>query len=365
MKTTLAIMDSDGAYAVRFMEAASGRSGLPFEVAAFTERAALADYVRQNKVDVLLVSEDDAGDQVMRLPAAHILVLSGERREGGMAGGESGTGVVGRGVIVGRGGVEDRAGGEGRTGGWTIFKYQSVPAILREVMEYISREGDAEEDGDSPVIKPRMSVAGVFSPAGRCGKTSFARALGRVLARTRPTLLADLESCSPGLGTGRAAESGEGRGNISDVIYYIRQGERSVSARLMAMVGEDGKLGVLPPVGTPGDVLKVSGEEWEILFRSIRRESPYESLVIDLGDVPYTSPSVFDECDVIYMPVPADPVSAAKADAYEAYILSAGMSHAVHRMKRIALPDPGNVSGHGVSGLYEAEAARCAAEDDL
>ena len=85
MKTTLAIMDSDGAYAVRFMEAASGRSGLPFEVAAFTERAALADYVRQNKVDVLLVSEDDAGDQVMRLPAAHILVLSGERREGGMA----------------------------------------------------------------------------------------------------------------------------------------------------------------------------------------------------------------------------------------------------------------------------------------
>ena len=47
-----------------------------------------------------------------------------------------------------------------------------------------------------PVLKKTMVIIGVFSPLGRCLKTSFALALGQILAKERAVLYLNLESYS-------------------------------------------------------------------------------------------------------------------------------------------------------------------------
>jgi predicted RNA-binding Zn-ribbon protein involved in translation (DUF1610 family) len=56
----MALFDTDAVYAVHFAEYAGRRSGIPFEVHAFTDREALEAFVRKEKVELLLVSSAEA-----------------------------------------------------------------------------------------------------------------------------------------------------------------------------------------------------------------------------------------------------------------------------------------------------------------
>ena len=73
----------------------------------------------------------------------------------------------------------------------------------------------------------RSRITGVYSPIGRCGKTSFALTLGQVLAREEKVLYITLEEFS-----GLSALTGTVyTGGLSDLLYYYTQREYS-SVRL-------------------------------------------------------------------------------------------------------------------------------------
>ena len=275
-KQILALMDSEESYAVHFMEHVNRKKTTPFEVHAFTEMEKLQEYAGTHRIEILLISEHDLQEN-NPVPAAQTVVLTEGADSGGLYP--------------------------------NVCKYQASSAIMREVMEVYGRQTPEEgTEAKGSVLKPPMKIIGVFSPVGRCMKTSFALALGQCLARTKATLYMNFEA-SGGL---RHLLRCEWERDISDVIYYIRRGDRNITARLLPLIREIGSLGFVPPSSSPAEICAVTAEEWALLFSGLRRDSSYEVLILDLGDLPLMNPDILEECDLIYMPVSDDEIARAK-----------------------------------------------------
>ena len=275
-KQILALMDSEESYAIHFMEHVNRKKTTPFEVHAFTDKAKLMEYAATHRIEILLISEHDL-EENCRIPAGQIIVLTDGADSGGLYP--------------------------------NVCKYQASSAVMREVMEVYGQQ--ARDEGgreQGAVLKPPMKIVGVFSPVGRCMKTSFALALGQCLAGMKATLYMNFEAAS-GL---RHLLKCEWERDISDVIYYIRRGERSITARLLPLIREIGALGFVPPSPSLSEICSVTADEWSVLFGSLRRDSSYEVLVLDLGELPLINPDILEECDLIYMPVRDDAVAKAK-----------------------------------------------------
>ena len=225
-------------------------------------------------------------------------------------------------------------------------------------------QGTAAGEGGFP--KTSAKVAGVFSPAGRCGKTMFALSLSLLLEKNKPALYLNLESCPalPESLTGGAAS------DLGDVLYYLRQGNEHCAARILPAVEERGGLCYIPPCASPRELYSLGTAEWEILFRTLRNDTPYEAVIADLGDIPFLHPEILGECDEIYLPVPADGISRDKVNRF----LSELREHAVlpeerlHRIAFPAIPDPGTSGdwfGQLRGSVFAGAAAECIREDHL
>ena len=128
-------------------------------------------------------------------------------------------------------------------------------------------------------MKKNMDIIGVFSPLGRCLKTSFALALGQILAKERAVLYLNLEEYS-------GFEELFGKkfsANLSDLFYYVRQGNENLIHRMNGMIQSVNNLDFVPPVRTPSDIQTVCWEDWERLLQAITLQSSYEVLILDIG----------------------------------------------------------------------------------
>ena len=276
----LAVMDSEESYAIRFMEHVNRKKTTPFEVHAFTDKEKLREYAANHRVEILLISEHDL-EEGCSYPAGQIVVLSDRSDQGGLYP--------------------------------NVCKYQASSAVMREVMEMYGRQAEDSESTAGAVIKPPMKIIGIFSPVGRCGKTAFALSLGQCLAKSKAALYFNFETDS-GL---RPLLRGTWDRDISDLIYYMRRGDRSLAVRLLPLIRELGSLGIVPPCPSPAELYGVETEEWHRLFESLRRDSSYEALILDLGELPLFNPEILDECDLIYMPVKNDETARAKISQFE------------------------------------------------
>lgn len=192
MKKIMAVYDADFRYADRLAEFVNQRSQVPFQVVAFTSLEKLKEFAAREKIDLLLAGSGVEKEQLDGIPAAQVVWLS----ENGVA--EEGEAVV--------------------------YKYQASDDLLREVMSWYRPQ-------EIPVLMTaagrRSRITGVYSPIGRCGKTSFALTLGQVLAREEKVLYITLEEFS-----GLSALTGTVyTGGLSDLLYYYTQREYS-SVRL-------------------------------------------------------------------------------------------------------------------------------------
>lgn len=313
-KQEMALMDSGGDYAARFMKYANRRKSNPFRVSAFTDWEELLRYVGTHRVEVLLISEEDARSH------------SGDMEEISSAG---------KVILLTENAEKDPEHP-------TVFRYQACSGIIREVMVIY---GMTTKSLESPgVLKARTVFVGVYSPVGRIGKSLFSRSLAEILSATRSTLFMDLQAFSGREGAemrtsgpetpevGKMSGTGEeippgpvpmdllgeesdadAGGCLEDLLYHLMNGEENLNPRILAAVTEKNGVSCLPAVMNPAELMKVSEEDWIRLFRSIRRDSPYETVVLDLGLLPAAVPSLLEECDIIYMPCLPDHTSRKKA----------------------------------------------------
>jgi hypothetical protein len=302
VKKIMAVYDAEPLYAERLSDYVNRKDKGLFKARAFTSRERLETFARENHVDVLLTGENIK--EVSMIRSRQTIYLSEERP------------------------AERQEGQEHK-----IYKYQSGDDILREVMDCYGEMPEAELVFRSGGKAKR--ILGVYSPTGRCGKTSLALSIGQLLAREEKVLFVCLDEFT---GFSRLMNERWKR-DLSDLIYYYKQG-RFNAARLNSIIYYMGDMAWLPPVRFPDDYNQISAEEMAGLMQQILKESDYATLILDIGNYGRQVLPLLEICHEVYMPVKEDMFSQAKQQEFDDYMAGCGRQALKERLHEVHVPPP-------------------------
>lgn len=302
MKKIMAVYDADPKYAERLSDYVNRKEKGIFQAQAFTSKERLEEFAKGNEIDVLLAGDLLDAGEIGGVRSAQTIYLT-----------------------------EDRSLlSEGQGAG--IYKYQSGDDIIRDVMAvYCEKPGvKAVFPGISGKQK---QIIGVYSPIGRCGKTSLALAIGQLLAKEEKVLFISLD-----MFTGFPYLLDEPwKRDMSDLIYYYKQ-KRFNALRLNSVVYLMGDMAWIPPIGYPDDYNQISAEEMADFLVQILDESDYTTIVLDIGNYDRQIRPILNICKVVYMPMKEDSISQAKLREFEGYIESCGNPELKDKFYKLHVP---------------------------
>ncbi len=298
-KGVCALCDCDTAYMGRLMDYLDMRQGLPFEVQAFSSPEPLKAYAKEHSVDLVLIAEELMSEEIMQLGTERILLLTEEETE--------------------------------LPGFPAVCKYQSSDTLLQEILCCYRKAQRDHEDMSWPVR--RLSVYGVFSPVGRCGKTGFALILGQVLAESGRVLYLNFEEYA-----GFDSLLPKQDADLSELLLYLLQGMPGVFRKLQELVRPLGQMDYIPPGVRHADYGALEWEHWELFLNSIRMEGVYDAVILDLGAPTDALFQILECCDAVYMPVKKDPASEAKLREFYWVCDSSGYGRCRERIREICPP---------------------------
>ena len=310
-KQIFAVCDLEAEYARNFMEYLNRKNNLPFEVQAFTSVESLIAYAGELHVELLLISADAMCREVRELNIGKIVILTEGTRPEELD-------------------IYDE-----------VYKYQSSAEILREVMACYGEEKTAFSL-QSPVLRRKTEILGVYSPLGRCLKTSFAWTLGQILSAEQKVLYLNMEEYS---GFEELMQK-KFSCTLSDLLYYARQKDPGMIMKLNSMVQSTGQLDFIPPVQSPEDIRGTSWQDWEYLFQELCLHGTYEVIVVDMGNGIEELFQLLDLCKIIYMPVCTDPISKSKLRQFENLLSLKDCSRILTKTVKMNLPFHEEESGN-------------------
>lgn len=311
-KKILAICDSEEKYLYKLQEILEERDSFPFEVAIYTDIDALNKSINHGRVDVLLISDTlvdridiDKANQTFTL----LVVLL-----------DSGSGI--------------------RSPGPGIFKYQSGEMLRKDILrvysEYISENEDNRPFGGSTLISRSRDtmLIGIFSPIGRCLQTSFAVLLGKQLSKDGPTLYLNFEPFA-GLSKTLGCENDK---DLTDLVYYLRNGSDRLIYKLESMVCRLGSLDYIAPATSFVDLCMVEEADWLTLINTLKRESNYKYIILDLSEMVTGLLSVLRQCQLIYTITRIDSRAKAKIEQYEGLLRDMEYDDIIDKTKKKEFP---------------------------
>jgi cellulose biosynthesis protein BcsQ len=215
----------------------------------------------------------------------------------------------------------------------SVYKYQATADVLREVMACYGEEKRISPSVFS-VLKNKTQILGIYSPLGRCLKTSLALTIGQILAKERAVLYLNFETCA-GFETllGRSFPH-----TLSDLFYYAKQEDPNLLFRMNSMVQTVNGLDMIAPVQAGADILGVSWEDLERVLQEIILHSSYEVLVLDIGTAIADLCPLLDLCGQIYMPVLDDCISRAKLLQFENLLKAWDYTQVLSKIQKLVLP---------------------------
>ena len=310
---TLVICDKEARYAKGLGDNISERKEFAFKVYACTSAESVKCFLDSHHIDILIIDEG---------------FTWGERKDFGAE-------VT---FVLSRGSCKDLLEEEVE-----LFKYQSADAILAEVVESYLRKSNVTILKN--VKKQSKKMIAVYSPVHRIGKSIFAMALSRELAKEKKTLYVNLEAY-PIL-----KEEGK---NLGDLMYYARQEQDELGSRLASIVRVRDGLEYLIPIPLITDLKEITVNEWRNLFEKILEESLYENLVLDLDDSVDGLFEILQLCDWIYTPVLDEERANQKVSRYENALQLLGLSSVLEKSIRFIVQE--DMAGYARKVVREEEA---------
>ncbi len=298
----LVVCDKEFRYASGLGENISERSELALRVYTCTSMESLQRFRQDRKVHILIIDEVFAYEERSKMEAEQTFVLTKDTCKDL--------------------GEEEKE----------VSKYQSADRILSVVFQ--SYYENTKQNILKTVKKSRQTMYAVYSPIHRIGKTAFAIALGKELAKKAKTLYLNLEEYADVDGRFLRAE---GR-NLGDLLYYMRQEENNMALRLSTMVGKIEDLDYVPPMLLSTDLKEVGYKEWVSFLEAILADSAYENVILDLSESVQGLFYILQLCHRIYMPVLDDAISKRKLNQYENGLRQMGLQELERKIHRFAVP---------------------------
>lgn len=313
MKKILAVLTDEIKYAQRLCSYCNSRKSLMFTAVPFDSIKSCSDFSRRHNIELLLADGKyiggngyEGGAALSDIRASKVISLDAEYDFGRAFADSERSAISG------------------------VSKYQPAEMLLREVMQGCD---DTDIFASGSKLPRQARVIGVYSPIGRCGKSSFAMTLCRVLSKRHKTLYMCLEefSCLGSMNTGDNVRG------MSDAVYHMRQGTLN-SQKLYSVIHSYCGIEYIPPISNAEDADAVSGEDYVRLTDCILRNSLYDAVVIDMNRFAGEASEISEICDIVYMPVPEDNASKAKAEAFTEYLRKHDGSGMSDKFRRISIP---------------------------
>ncbi len=309
MEKIMAVCDEDPIYSQRLSDVVNQKEKAPFTMVPFSSINALKDYGVKHSIEILIIGESLYRDSVNDIGARSVITLS-----------EGDPVNASRNIP-------------------SVYKYQAADDLIREVM---SAYCEAPSDSQLLVLKKQAQIFGIYSPVGRCCKTSLALTCGQLLARDRNVLYLGFDEFS---GFSCLLEE-DCKSDLSDVLYFFRQNELDM-ARLKSLVYTWKDLDYIPPVRYPDDLEQITGEETAALLEKLATEMGYEALIVDVGRPGKSLIPILRCCSLIYMPALDDGGSLAKLDDFEEYLRLAGEDIIIDKIRKLKIPRQERLSRSG------------------
>ncbi len=300
----VAICDGERRYACRLMEYLQDSRVLSVPVNVFTSAKKLTDLARPEDVSLLVISESEYFDVADDTRYDHVLVLS-----------ESGRKLPGEVQCVG--------------------KYQPMEQITDVIVAMLTKENtDSTSQAFHKIrLGTPMKRIGFYTPVTRCLQTTTALCLSQLLARQKKTLYMNFEEI-PGL----SELIGEGRGSVTDLLYYNDCAKNKVAMQLQRRIRNLGGADVIPPCGSFEELHSITGEQWTAFLETINQVSDYEYLVMDFGSGCGGLLDLLETCEVVYTITGNDAISQGRVQAFDTYLQQQGREGIISRTRKLALP---------------------------
>ena len=316
----MAVCGREKGYAKKFAEFANSRKDSLFAVHGFTDWDELTAYTKEHPVDILLLSEEYRIQISEDKGLGRVILLTEEEYR------------------------ED-------DGYPAIYKFQPCTQILRQVLDIYAEQ--APQALGMALRKEGMKRLGIYSPVGRTGKTGFALALGKEVAKRRRTLYLNMEEYS-GFAALYPYEDGW---TLSELMYFLKQGKKAFACKLEGVIQQIGDLDYIPPLRSPVELRHISREGWGAWVGAVGRGSGYGGVILDLSGMVDGLFELLEECDCVYTPVEEDETARAKVSQYEDTLGLLELEHIMERTKKLCLS-----GGGGIEFLAKAESRRWSGE---
>lgn len=298
MRKHLVICDEEIRYATRLGENISAMKELDTKVNVCSTLEKAMRVAEQDVIDILLISDRFSSEERGQVKAENVFVLVRGKEWDGLS--------------------HEHA----------IFKYQSVHAILREIMEVYALQ--TEESSLRRILNETARLIGIYSPIHRVGKTTFAMALGRELSKEKKTLYINLEEYA-------GLEEMEGV-TLGEMLYYMRQGKANLSVRMETVSREESGLYYLAPMKMVSDLREITVKEWNDFLEEIRKHTSFERIILDFGECIQGFYDILELCDHIYMPIQTDVVSERKVSCFHYNVEQLGKGELLQKIEQFEMP---------------------------
>ncbi len=281
-RLSLIIADADKPYLDSLVDFISTNYSQKFQVSAFTKSDALEKHISLGdiKPDILLVAPDLCPKASAYGNSTCVILLVAGMLPEHM---------------------------EGRT---AINKYQHGGMLVSSIMDIYS-----QKCGDSMVPHTDTSkakVIAVYSPVGGAGKTTIAAGIAvQCVQLGAQVFYLNLESVA----STKHFLSGEGRGSLSDVFYYIRQTSKNMAMRLEGLRCIDPVYNIhyFMPTDSSLEMDEMLAGELAYLIGQLKDSGLYDLVVVDMqSSFDCRTIALLDACDEIFLIQPDDPCASIK-----------------------------------------------------
>lgn len=198
-----------------------------------------------------------------------------------------------------------------------IYKYQNLKDIVKLIQDY--SKGKIKKDYKT------SDVYAVFSPLGRCGKTSFAKAL--------------TYSYGDGLYLGFEEYLPCREDNYKEEYsYYLSEEHPKLFEDIDSLLCDDRGCRYVHLMGNYMDAVCIGFCQLQWLIEGLIETMNYKALVFDFGGAMIFDYKMFELFDYIYIPVIEDEISRFKLEDFRYKLQRWGLEHIIKKIKYIVVP---------------------------
>lgn len=262
MGLSLGIFDSDIQYSSKLMGYIKRRHKTIKKIRIFTNKTILYDYLLDNHIDVLLISEDKLDEGIEHNNIGHICILSEE-------------------TYVSEDSDEK-----------IIYKFQSAEQIIIDLFEFFPELGDSNNFCYSNKVK----FITIFSLNENFTKDNFALNLANHYGTKKKTLFIDFNL----LHVKGILPNVESDKNLSEFLYYLKVQTPNILAKMIEQIQVLNNFDYLHGVTFGLDLYDLTEKDLEMWMRKLKA-SDYEVVIFNVGCFFSTTLELFRKSNELFL----------------------------------------------------------------